>query len=131
MAAPDRLAVKQGRKFAFTLGIALLVLAGLSFWRGHDIVPLVLAAPGGLLLLAGLVLPGRLGPLERQWMSFGHLLSRFMSPIMLGVVYFGVLTPVGKLMRLFGKNPLTEHHQKDTTWKVRAQKRQSDLTRQF
>lgn len=131
MAAPDRLAVKQGRKFAFTLGIALLVLAGLSFWRGHDIVPFVLAAPGGLLLLAGLVLPGRLGPLERQWMSFGHLLSRFMSPIMLGVVYFGVLTPVGKLMRLFDKNPLQEHHQKDTTWKVRAQKRQSDLTRQF
>ncbi|MDF2372047.1 MAG: SxtJ family membrane protein [Rhizobiaceae bacterium] len=131
MATPDRLAVKQGRKFAFTLGIALLVLAGLSFWRGHDIVPWLLAAPGGLLLLAGSLIPGRLGPLERQWMAFGHLLSRFMSPIMLGVVYFGVLTPVGMLMRLFGKKPLTDHHQKETTWKIRERRRQSDLTRQF
>ena len=107
MATSTRLTARQGRKFAFTLGIALVVLGGLSLWRGHDIVPFFLLVPGAMLFLAGILAPTRLGPVERRWMAFGHFLSRFMSPIVLGVLYFGVLTPFGLAMRLFGKNPLT------------------------
>jgi len=131
MTASIRLSVKQGRKFGLTLGIALLVFGGLSIWRGHDIVPLFLLFPGAIMMLAGLLVPTRLGPVERGWMAFGHLLSRFMSPIILGIVYFGVLAPAGLLMRLFGGNPLKAHHKNETIWVVREKKRQSDLKRQF
>lgn len=130
VAATTRLTAKQGRKFAFTLGVAFLVLGGISYWRGHVIPPVVLFILAGLLILSGLLVPTRLGPIERGWMAFGHFLSKIMSPIILGVIYFAVVTPVGFLMRLFGKMPMTEHHQKDTTWKTRT-KRHSDLTRQF
>ena len=65
MTASIRLSVKQGRKFGLTLGIALLVLGGLSIWRGHDIVPLFLLFPGAIMMLAGLLVPTRLGPVER------------------------------------------------------------------
>ncbi len=132
MAVPTRLSAKQqGRKFAFTLGIALLALGGLSFWRGHEVVPFALLLPGVLLLLAGLVAPAHLGPVERRWMAFGHLVSRFVSPVVLAIIYFGVLTPFGVAMRIFGKHPLTEHRQAATTWTVRTTKRQSDLKRQY
>ena len=49
MAVSARLTPAQGRKFAFTLGIALLVLGAFSLWRGHTIVPYVLLAPGAVL----------------------------------------------------------------------------------
>ncbi|CAN7513352.1 SxtJ family membrane protein [Mesorhizobium caraganae] len=132
MAVPTGLSAKQqGRRFAFTLGIALLVLGGLSRWRGHEVAPLVLVVPGALLLLGGLVAPAHLGPIERRWMAFGHLLSRLVSPVALAIIYFGVVTPFGLVMRLLGKNPLTEHHQATTTWVVRGKKRQSDLKRLY
>ena len=131
MAVSTRLTSRQGRKFGFTLGLALVILGGLSFWRGHDLVPFVLLVPGALLVIAGLLVPTHLGPVERRWMAFGHQLSRFTSPIILGVIYFGVLTPVGILMRVLGKNPLTEHHKPETTWTMRKKSGQSDLKRQF
>ena len=47
---PTRLSAAEGRKFAFTVGIAFLVLAGISYWRGHTRVPVVLGSLGGVLL---------------------------------------------------------------------------------
>jgi hypothetical protein len=131
VAVSTRLSAKQGRKFGFTLGIAFLVLAGLSFWRGHTIVPFILAVPGVLLTIAGLVAPTHLGPVERRWMAFGHWLSRFTSPVILGAIYFGVLMPSGLVMRLLGKNPMTAHHGDKTAWVTRGEKRKSDLNRQY
>lgn len=131
MAVSARLSPAQGRKFAFTLGIALLVLGLLSMWRGHDIVPYFLLVPGGVFMLAGLLVPTRLGPVERAWMGLGHRMSIFMAPVMMAIVYFAVLTPFGIAMRLVGKHPLTENHKKDTAWIRREKKRQSDLKRQF
>lgn len=132
MAVSTRLtAAAQGRKFAFTLGIALLVLGGLSLWRGHTIVPFVLLVPGAVLLLAGLVIPQHLGPIERAWMALGHKLSVVMTPVIMFVLYYGVLASFGLLMRAFGKRPLTENHQPGTAWVERGTKRRSDLKRQF
>ena len=47
-----------------------------------------------------------LAPLNRAWMRLGLLLSRIVSPIALGVVYYGVMTPIGLLMKAAGKDPL-------------------------
>ena len=59
-----------------------------------------------LLLLAALAFPGMLAPLNRLWMRFGLLLHRMVSPIVLGIMFFGVITPIGLLMRTLGKDPL-------------------------
>ncbi len=131
MAASTGLTARQGRKFAFTLGFALLVLGGISLWRGHDIVPYVLATPGALLVLAGVIAPTRLGPIERRWMAFGERLSRITSPIILGVIYFGVFTPAGLIRKALGKNSLTAHHKPETAWVRREAKQRSDLKRQY
>ena len=132
MAVSTRLsAAAQGRKFAFTLGIALVVLGSFSLWRGHVIAPYVLMVPGVVLLLAGIAIPQHLGPVECAWMGLGHKLSIVMTPIMMFVIYYGAVTPFGLLMRAFGKRPLTENRKADTTWADRGAKRQSNLSRQF
>lgn len=53
-----------------------------------------------------LVVPRVLAPLNRWWMKFGLLLGRIVSPIALGILFYGVFTPIGGLMRLAGKDPL-------------------------
>jgi hypothetical protein len=131
MAVSARLSPAQGRKFAFTLVIAFLVLGLLSMWRGHEVAPYFLFVPAGIFLLAGLLVPTRLGPIKRAWMGLGHRISLFMAPVILAVIYFGALTLFGLAMRMMGKRPLTEHHKKDTAWVPREGKRQSNLKRQF
>jgi hypothetical protein len=50
--------------------------------------------------------PRTLAPLNRWWMKFGLLLAAVVSPVALGILFYGVFTPVGLVMRLFGKDPL-------------------------
>jgi hypothetical protein len=126
---PARLTAREGRRFAYPVGAAFLVLAALSAWRGHHVPPRVFGALGGALLLAGLVMPRRLGPVYRTWMGFGHAMSRITSPIVLGIVYFLILTPSGLLMRALRRNPL-RHRERDGGFWTPATGR-SNLDTQF
>ena len=125
------MSAKEGRKFGFTLGMAFIVFGGIAFWRGHETVSIVLWVVGGSLLLAGLLLPARLGPVQRGWMGMAHAISKVTTPIFMGIMYFVVFAPMGAVMRLFGHNSLTTHHGSDSAWVPRAEGHQSDLKRQF
>jgi hypothetical protein len=50
--------------------------------------------------------PQLLAPLNRLWFRFGNLLHRIVSPIALGIIFFGVITPYALVMRLFGRDQL-------------------------
>ena len=129
---PARLTAAEGRKFAFTVGIAFLVLAGISYWRGHTRVPVVLASLGGVLLLAGLIVPASLGPVQRGWMGFAHVLSKITTPIFMGIVYFLVITPIGLFRQMIGKNAMVQKAKPDTGyWSVRDRSVRSDMRRLF
>ena len=103
---PARLKPREGRKFAFTVGPAFLVIAGLVLWRGHDEVAFGFGAVGAALLLAGVLVPGRLGPVYQGWMALGYGLSRVVNPIVMAVLYFGVLGPSGLIRRVVGRSPV-------------------------
>lgn len=127
-----RLTPREGRKFAFTVGTAFLVLAGVLFWRGHERFATAFGAIGGTLLLAGLVIPGRLGPVWHGWMAMAHAISRVTTPIFLGIVFYLVLTPIGVLRRITGGNPVFHKAEDGGYWLPRdAAHRRSDLRRQF
>jgi hypothetical protein len=63
----------------------------------------VLAA---LLILPALVYPRSLKWAYRVWMAIGHVLAWINTRIILGIIFFGLFTPVGFIMRLFGWDPL-------------------------
>ena len=52
--------------------------------------------------------PAALHPLNRAWMAFGLLLSRIVNPLVLGILFFVVITPVALVTRLFGRDPLNQ-----------------------
>jgi hypothetical protein len=57
-------------------------------------------------LIVATARPAALAPLNRVWMALGAVLNRVVSPIVLAVLFVFVMTPVGLLMRLTGKDPL-------------------------
>jgi predicted membrane metal-binding protein len=57
-------------------------------------------------LAVSLIRPALLAPLNRLWMRFGLLLHRVVNPIVMGLLFFLVLTPFGLALRLLGKDPL-------------------------
>lgn len=129
---PARLSPNEGRKFGFTVGAAFLVLAALLyFWRRHEAAGMVAGAIGALLALAGIWVPGRLGPVYRAWMGLAHAISRVTTPVFMGVVFFLVITPTGWVMRLVGKRPLRHREREGSFWVPPSSGGRSDLERQF
>ena len=130
---PTRLTPREGRKFGVTLGGAFLGLGALIWWRGHVTAAAAFGGLGCVLVLAGLLLPGKLGPVYRVWMGFALLLSKVTTPIFMGITFFLVIGPVALVMRLLGRNPVVRQENNGSFWVPRPEgpKRRSDLTRQF
>ncbi len=102
----------------FAAGFALLGLWPL-LKRGTVRWPLLAVA--AVFLLAALVRPGLLRPLNKAWTMLGLLLGRIVNPIMTAVLFFLVFTPAGIIGRMLGKDPLRLKRAPDQTsyWIVR------------
>jgi len=129
---PARLTAAEGRRFGFGVGGGLLALAGLAAWRGHPNEARVLAALGGLLVIAALALPARLGPLQRSWMALAGAMSRVTTPVLMGIIYFFIVTPTGWVRRLAGSR-LSPRRHAVSFWVDRPPdaRRRMDMERQF
>jgi hypothetical protein len=87
------------------LAFVCFVLAGLGFWVGSAYWPVwadVAAVFGSLTLLW----PRLLSPFNRLWFWFGLALHKIVNPVVMGVLFFAVVTPIGVLMRLTSKRTL-------------------------
>ena len=129
----SRLTASEGRRFGLTVGAAFVVLAGIAWWRDHPTASTMLASLGGALILAGLIVPTHLRPVERGWMALAHAISKVTTPIVMGVMYLLVLTPVGFVRCRFGGNPLVHAQVDRSYWRARPEgsRRSRTLSRQF
>ena len=98
--------VGSDRSFGIVFTVFCAIVAGVQFWYGSTT-----AAWGWLLAAAmfaafSLVYSRALRPLNILWFKFGMLLHLIVSPLVLGIMFFAVFTPIGWLMRLSGKRPL-------------------------
>jgi hypothetical protein len=93
------------RFFGLVFTVFSLIVAVWPMLHSKSFRPLGFVAAGIFLTLA-LTVPVLLAPLNRLWTKFGLLLHRITSPIILGIMFFGVITPIGLLMRLAGKDLL-------------------------
>lgn len=129
---PKRPATKKElRDFGLLVGGAFVVIAGISYYRHKPIiVPEIFGGLGVVLLLAGLAAPGVLSGAYKAWMGLAALLSKVTTPIFMGIIYFVIISPIGSLMRVFGRNKLKSEG--DSVWFSRAPgERRGDLERQF
>jgi hypothetical protein len=80
-----------------------VLMSGLSWWRGHTAWHWALPVAAAFLILA-YTYPKALSPLNKLWLKLGLLLYKVVNPIVLGLLFFLTITPIGFVMRLAGKD---------------------------
>lgn len=124
---------KQLRSFGLLVGGVFGVL---GLWpvvfrgEGARLWALLLAA---LLVLPALMFPASLRPVHRVWMALGDALGWINTRIILGLVYYGLMTPMGLMMRLLGRDPMRRRFEPAAgTYRVPRPTRPRDhMARQF
>lgn len=107
----------SNRSFGFTFAIVFTIVALFPLMRGRPVRGWALIVAAAF-LLAALALPRVLAPLSRLWLRFGLLLHACISPIVMGLVFYTTVTPIGLVRRLLGQDPLRLRFDRDavTYW---------------
>ena len=90
------------RKFGITFGLILLIIAGFLFWKENELFQIILTI-GVVLYVLGITLTVVLKPIYLMWMIFATVLGWIMTRVILSVLFYAILTPIGLISRLFGK----------------------------
>ena len=91
------------RSFGLVFAAAFALSAGYLAWHGSVWWPALLA-PSAAFLIVTLVRSSLLAPLNRLWAKLGLLLGAIVAPIIMGLIYFTVITPMGLFAQLMGKD---------------------------
>ena len=84
-----------------------------------------------LFLILGIFNSNLLSPFKNIWIKFGELLGRFIAPIIMGFIYFIILTPTGLFLRLIGKDLLNIKFTKKNSYWIKREKKLGPMKRQF
>ena len=84
-----------------------------------------------MFLILGVINSKILTPLNKAWIKFGEFLGKVIAPIVMGFIYFIIITPIGILMRLFGKDFLNMKYSKNKSYWIKRAKNIATMKRQF
>jgi hypothetical protein len=120
------------RRFGFLMTAAFLFVALLPLTR-HAPIHIWALAVAAVFFVSAVFLPRFLTPIFLLWMQIGPLMQKVVTPIFLGLLFYGVFVPTGFLMRLFGKRPLglALEPGRKSYWIERGPSEPQGMTRQF
>ena len=127
----DNIKIGSNRSFGIVFFIFFLIV---SFWPiFNDESPRIWSLLVSLIfLILGLINSNLLSPFNKLWFKFGIFLGNFISPIVMGLVFFLVVTPIGLIMKLLGKNLLRLNKKKNSnTYWLKKDKYNSSMKNQF
>ncbi len=111
----DNIKISSNRSFGIVFFIFFLILSLWPIFKGEEIrINLLIISI--IFLVLGLMKSRFLTPLNIIWFKFGILLGKFVSPIVMGIIFFLVVTPTGYIMRLIGKDLLRLKKNKNSYW---------------
>ena len=110
------------RKFGLFIATVLAVLASYAFLKNWaSLIQGIAVALSLLALLVALMCPSVLGPMNSAWFYVGAMMGRIVNPLVMGVIFFGLLTPVALIGRLFGRDELElKRHSRGSYWRHRT-----------
>ena len=120
--------IKDIKVFAAGIGVICQLIALFSWWKGGALYPYI-SAFGLVFGAAGLLRPGAIKPVYKRWMILALAFGRFQTRLLLCLLFYLVITPIGVVLRLMGKDllDLKLEHGADSYWKKREPER--DLSR--
>ena len=126
----DEIKISSNRSFGVVFFIVFLLIALYPLLKDNDlrIWSLVISF---IFLILGLINSKILTPLNRLWFKFGLLLGKFISPLIMGIIFFIVVTPIGIIMRLLKKDLLNLKYNKKKTYWIDKSGPKSKMKNQF
>ena len=94
---------KDLRNFGITIGIILLIITAIIFYKSEKVIELLFYS-GVFLIGFGLVFPKILKPLYLIWMTFAVIIGWVMTRIILSILFYIIITPIGLITRILGRN---------------------------
>ena len=126
----QKIKLPSNKNFGIVFSIVFLIISLWPLLSQNDIRIWSLII-SGIFLVLGLINSKLLLPLNKIWFKFGLILGNFIAPIVMGIVYFMVVTPTGLIMRVLGKDLLNlKKNNKDTYW-IDKDNSNNDLKNQF
>jgi hypothetical protein len=95
------------KSFALVMATAFAIF-GLITWLKHGTISLIWTSLVAFFIFAAFLFPLKLRPLNILWMKFGLFLGKVMTPVVMGLVFFFVVTPIALFMRALGKDLLNQ-----------------------
>lgn len=106
------------RKFGFLFALIFGGLSVYAYYRSwHQTAVVTSSVMGGIVLLLALFSPQALAPFNKAWFWLGQAMGRIVSPIVLGIIFFLLITPTAIAGRLLGRDELRmKKHNVDSYW---------------
>ena len=126
----DDIKIGSNRSFGIVFFVVFLLISiyplvnneNIRFWS------LVISL---IFLVLGILNSNLLTPLNKLWFKFGILLGRIISPVIMGIIFFLVVTPTGLIMRLLGKDVLNLKYNDNKSYWINKNEPKSNMKNQF
>tara|TARA_B100000945_G_scaffold186833_1_gene149878 strand:- start:1468 stop:1848 length:381 start_codon:yes stop_codon:yes gene_type:complete len=120
----------SNKSFGILFFIVFLIIGLWPILTSND-VRLWSLAISVIFLILGLINSSILEPFKNSWIKLGELLGKIIAPIVMGLVFFTVLTPISFILRIFGKDLLKIKYLKDKTYWIKREKNVGSMKKQF
>ena len=109
------------RKFGITVGVILIAIARILFWKEKQLFEILISI-GAVLFVTGLTMTVILKPIYWIWMIFAIIIGWIMTRVILSLIFYIIFTPIGLTARLFGKRFLVLRCDRmiDSYWNYRT-----------
>jgi hypothetical protein len=117
----EEIVAGSDRSFGFVMAGAFAVVSLLNGWHAGRIWPWTTGL-AAIFLIAALLRPAALNPLNRLWLKFGLLLHKVVNPVIMALLFYGTVLPTGLVLRAMGKDLLRLKREPDAAsyWIVRT-----------
>ena len=126
----DDIKLGSNKSFGIVFFVFFLIISFYPLINGDNIRIWALVI-SGLFLFLGLINSKILNPLNRIWFKFGIFLGKIVSPTIMGLIFFLVVTPIGILMRIIKKNFLNLKFDDSKSYWVKKDELKSKMKNQF
>ena len=126
----DDVKISSNKSFGIVFFIVFLLIALYPFAYGGEVRIWSLIISITFLIL-GLLNSKILAPLNKIWFKFGIFLGKIISPLIMGIIFFLVVTPIGLIIRLLGKDLLNLKYNKNKSYWIEKSGPKSKMKNQF
>ena len=126
----DDIKVSSNRSFGIVFFVVFLLI-GLFPLINNSEIRLWSIVISLIFLVLGLLNSKILSPLNKLWFKFGIFLGKIISPLIMGIIFFLVVTPIGLIMRLLGKDVLNLKYQDKKSYWIEKTGPKSKMKNQF